>query len=382
MSTTRETSQHSSNTTQTTEAERLTKSGTTDISYLPSERLSPALKEILRFPNQSIKGRKKRKICDMPNFLTGPVSMKIMEERERKKAREFMEKQERMRKREEKKKQKEEEKLLKKKRREEREKGIQEKRALKAQQRHIRETNRNAKLKNKSKARRRLMQETVDDNTCKLCLQETFPEDQSTWVLCEKNAGGCGAWMHVTCVPVTHDVSSAMSQAEVPFVCHECARYHAFQIKPPVKKILLNVTKEYGNRFDDNAMLVHIPKSIPEEYHHITTNKKKQQQLITIAGLPVGRVPLGMSSTFRHIIDNKNCTKISCMPTAEPCQSFKPWPSPFDEKGAGAVIPCDYTFCITGDPSPVLSSLATCISTMNEKSVMKILLDEQTIYKW
>ncbi|XP_070537926.1 uncharacterized protein [Ptychodera flava] len=158
--------------------------------------------------------------------------------------------------------------------------------------------------------------------------------------------------------------------------------YHAFQIKPPVKKILLNVTKEYGNRFDDNAMLVHIPKSIPEEYHHITTNKKKQQQLITIAGLPVGRVPLGMSSTFRHIIDNKNCTKISCMPTAEPCQSFKPWPSPFDEKGAGAVIPCDYTFCITGDPSPVLSSLATCISTMNEKSVMKILLDEQTIYKW
>ncbi|XP_070537925.1 putative uncharacterized protein DDB_G0271982 isoform X2 [Ptychodera flava] len=294
MSTTRETSQHSSNTTQTTEAERLTKSGTTDISYLPSERLSPALKEILRFPNQSIKGRKKRKICDMPNFLTGPVSMKIMEERERKKAREFMEKQERMRKREEKKKQKEEEKLLKKKRREEREKGIQEKRALKAQQRHIRETNRNAKLKNKSKARRRLMQETVDDNTCKLCLQETFPEDQSTWVLCEKNAGGCGAWMHVTCVPVTHDVSSAMSQAEVPFVCHECAS----------------------------------------------------------------------------------------MPTAEPCQSFKPWPSPFDEKGAGAVIPCDYTFCITGDPSPVLSSLATCISTMNEKSVMKILLDEQTIYKW
>ena len=75
--------------------------------------------------------------------------------------------------------------------------------------------------------------------------------------------------------------------------------YHEFQIRPP-PLLCLQVTKEYGNKHDKNACLVWVPEleSTPREMWNMVTDAKRGEVVETIAGLPIGRVPRGLSSCF------------------------------------------------------------------------------------
>ena len=75
--------------------------------------------------------------------------------------------------------------------------------------------------------------------------------------------------------------------------------YHEFQIRPP-QCVLLPVTKEYGNKHDPNACLIWVPEleKIPTNLWKETTDEKRGERVSTIAGLPIGRVPRGLSSCF------------------------------------------------------------------------------------
>ena len=75
--------------------------------------------------------------------------------------------------------------------------------------------------------------------------------------------------------------------------------YDDFQIKPPMS-LVLKVTKEYGNKYDQHACLVWVPElnQIPRSMWNVVTDGKRGETARTIAGLPIGRVPLGLSNCF------------------------------------------------------------------------------------
>ncbi|CAB3996955.1 Hypothetical predicted protein [Paramuricea clavata] len=87
--------------------------------------------------------------------------------------------------------------------------------------------------------------------------------------------------------------------------------YHEFQIRPP-QNILLPVTKEYGNRHDSHSCLVWIPEidKIPKDLWNHVTDEKRGERVRTIAGLPIGRVPRGLSECFLIILKN---SKVDCV---------------------------------------------------------------------
>lgn len=83
--------------------------------------------------------------------------------------------------------------------------------------------------------------------------------------------------------------------------------YHEFQIRPP-GTLSLPVTKEYGNRHDPNACLVWVPEldSIPKPMWHTITDAKRGETVCTIAGLPIGRVPQGLSLCFSQLLSSSD----------------------------------------------------------------------------
>lgn len=87
--------------------------------------------------------------------------------------------------------------------------------------------------------------------------------------------------------------------------------YHEFQIRPPLA-LSLPVTKEYGNKYDPNARLVWVPEltSIPQSMWNTVTDDKRGERVRTIAGLPIGRVPIGLSSCFWDLLSSPDVKKI------------------------------------------------------------------------
>ena len=86
--------------------------------------------------------------------------------------------------------------------------------------------------------------------------------------------------------------------------------YHEFQIRPP-PTFSLRVTKEYGNRHDRTACLIWVPEleSTPE-MRAIVTDTKRGETVETIAGLPIGRVPRGLSSCFWELLSSPDVDSI------------------------------------------------------------------------
>ena len=83
--------------------------------------------------------------------------------------------------------------------------------------------------------------------------------------------------------------------------------YQEFQIRPP-PALLLPVTKEYGNRHDPPGCLVWVPEieKIPSSLRNRVTDEKRGERVRTIAGLPIGRVPKGLSSFFYELLGSSN----------------------------------------------------------------------------
>lgn len=87
--------------------------------------------------------------------------------------------------------------------------------------------------------------------------------------------------------------------------------YHEFQIRPP-PSIFLPVTKEYGNSHDPHSCLVWVPEinKIPKDLWNHVTDGKRGERVRTIAGLPIGRVPRGLSKCFWILLEN---SEVDCI---------------------------------------------------------------------
>ena len=87
--------------------------------------------------------------------------------------------------------------------------------------------------------------------------------------------------------------------------------YHEFKIRPP-QSLLLPVTKEYGNKHDSHACLIWVPEleKIPNNLRNQITDEKRGERVHTIAGLPIGRVPRGLSSCFWDLL---SLTDVECI---------------------------------------------------------------------
>lgn len=74
----------------------------------------------------------------------------------------------------------------------------------------------------------------------------------------------------------------------------------------------LQVTKEYGNKHDKNACLVSVPdlECIPREMRNVVTDAKRGETVESIAGLPIGRVPRGLSSCFWELLCSPSVNSI------------------------------------------------------------------------
>ena len=79
--------------------------------------------------------------------------------------------------------------------------------------------------------------------------------------------------------------------------------YHIFQIRPS-PLLDLQVTKEYGNKHDKYACLIWVPELelIPHNMWSIVTDAKRGERVETIAGLPIRRVPQGLSSCLWELL--------------------------------------------------------------------------------
>ena len=88
--------------------------------------------------------------------------------------------------------------------------------------------------------------------------------------------------------------------------------YHEFQIRPP-PTMLLPVTRELGNKNDPNACLVWVPKldQIPASEWNMVTDEKRGETVRTIAGLPIGRVPRGISKCFWELLGSPDINGIN-----------------------------------------------------------------------
>ena len=87
--------------------------------------------------------------------------------------------------------------------------------------------------------------------------------------------------------------------------------YHIFQIRPP-PLLDLQVTKEYGNKHDKYACLIWVPELelIPRNKWSVVTDAKRGERVETITGLPIGRVPQGLSSCFWELLSSPHVDSI------------------------------------------------------------------------
>ncbi|KAM7434633.1 hypothetical protein ABFA07_015321 [Porites harrisoni] len=149
--------------------------------------------------------------------------------------------------------------------------------------------------------------------------------------------------------------------------------YHIFQIRPS-PLLDLQVTKEYGNKHDKYACLIWVPELelIPRNMWSIVTDAKRGERVETIAGLPIRRVPQGLSSCLWELLSFPHVASIDCKQAGHPCQSFSPWPVP-QSPGGGAVIPCSFIINVKDDQQlVVLERVQSAVNNMAERSVLKI----------
>ena len=173
----------------------------------------------------------------------------------------------------------------------------------------------------------------------------------------------------------TLDLKPAVqSDSKLHFLLENCVvkGYHAFQIRPPDTQLptMLPVDREYTNTHDSSACLVWIPQldSFNKELHKITTDVKRGLLLEDIAGLPMGHVPKGLSSSFRNILDQNG--DIFAQITGDPTPSFAPWPAP-EDSGGGVVVPCNYHI-YHFDRDFIFNLLRTALGNMPEGEFLRL----------
>ena len=100
---------------------------------------------------------------------------------------------------------------------------------------------------------------------------------------------------------------------------------------PPVR---LKVDREYSNMKDKDASLVWVPDidSLEEADKSFIVHERKFV-MSDIAGLPIGHVPQGLSSSIRQLLDKDCC--IFAIPTGKAIPSFPPWQHKQEQKGGG-----------------------------------------------
>lgn len=180
------------------------------------------LKEILTYPTLEANGPPKRKNIkrSIPNFVSGPESMKILLDEKLKKARQVAEKQKKMveveKKKTERQERLKEDKIRKEQKKKEREESLKKKEDEKKKARNKRTKRKAAEtnLASKAKKWRHELEYDDDENICNICLQERLSTDDENnpWLMCEC----CHKWMHVVCVPLSFDIPNEA------FCCHEC----------------------------------------------------------------------------------------------------------------------------------------------------------------
>jgi len=178
------------------------------------------------------------------------------------------------------------------------------------------------------------------------------------------------------------DTSSSLSTSDQPtsfktkkhITLENCVikGYHEFKIRPPRTDpvTMLRVDREYTNTHDENACLVWIPalNSFSSDLFEMVTDGKKELTLKDVAGLPVGHVPLGLSYSFRQVMDTEG--DIYAEPIGDPIPSFPPWPAP-NEVGGGVVIPCHYHI-YHSNINNVMSLLSNALIAMPEGEFMRL----------
>ena len=87
--------------------------------------------------------------------------------------------------------------------------------------------------------------------------------------------------------------------------------YHKLQIRPS-PLLDLQVTKEYGNKHDKYACLIWVPELelIPRSLWSVVTDTKRGERVETIAGLPIGSVPRGLSQCFWELLSSPHVDSI------------------------------------------------------------------------
>ena len=87
--------------------------------------------------------------------------------------------------------------------------------------------------------------------------------------------------------------------------------YHKLQIRPS-PLLDLQVTKEYGNKHDKYACLIWVPELelIPRDLWSVVTDTKRGERVETIAGLPIGSVPRGLSQCFWELLSSPHVDSI------------------------------------------------------------------------
>ena len=84
-----------------------------------------------------------------------------------------------------------------------------------------------------------------------------------------------------------------------------CVRgYHHFQVRPH-REIPLKLVLETGNWYNRDAILVKMPIELEIQETVLSQETKPGQTVRQIAGKAVGRVPRGLSSAFRRLVDRR-----------------------------------------------------------------------------
>ncbi|XP_070574968.1 uncharacterized protein [Ptychodera flava] len=149
--------------------------------------------------------------------------------------------------------------------------------------------------------------------------------------------------------------------------------YDVFQVKPPAGLKLL-VKKEYGNPYDDHALLLWLPKlvDIEESKHNIVIDDMREIVLKQVADLPMGNVPFVLSEGIYRCIELNLASEVTCLATGSPRDSFPPWPAE-DERGCKSVIPADYSVTVSNQHlSAAVKLVLDAIGKMTENSVLKV----------
>ena len=132
--------------------------------------------------------------------------------------------------------------------------------------------------------------------------------------------------------------------------------HHFFKVRPH-EEIPLMVVPEEGNKFDEHAMMVMMPKDVPEVMLDAVTRKgdikQKTQRVKDILGKQVGRVPANLCGVFRDLIERNMLEgSITCYYGGQAGHSLNPrFQNAFkrartrqgkDKPGGGAELKCSY----------------------------------------